>query len=70
MFYGEYLYLRPGSESFSYAVPIDSEGPNPPQVPIQIGREGVADIGFNSGFRLGFSRCPSLCSSLGADYTH
>ncbi|MFW6124752.1 MAG: Lpg1974 family pore-forming outer membrane protein [Pirellulales bacterium] len=69
-FYGEHLYLRPGNEKVSFGVPIDSSGPEPPETPIPIGREAVADIDFESGFRVGFARVLSSCSSLGADYTH
>ena len=68
--YGQYMYLRPGNEEVSYGVPIDSTGPAPPDTPIQVGREGVADIDFDSGFKVGFARSLSACSSIGAEYTH
>jgi hypothetical protein len=69
--YGEYLYLRPGNEEVSFGVPLNGPiTPPPPALPIQVGREGVADIDFNSGFRAGFGCALGPCSTLGASYTH
>ena len=69
--YGEFLLLRPSNAKVSYAVPINGAIVPPAGVaPVQVGRESVLDIGYNSGFRVGFERALNECSSIGAVYTH
>ena len=65
-FFGEFLWLRPGNEKISYAVPVNSLiAPGP----VQAGPDAVADIGFNPGVRAGFSRALDEYASLGVTYT-
>ncbi len=68
-FFGDYLYLRPRSAEVTYAVPFD--GPVTPEgdVPVQVGRIGLVDPDYSSGFRVGFDRIISDCASLGVAYT-
>ena len=69
--YGELLYLRPGNDKVSYAVPINGAIVPPVGVaPVQVGPEGIADNGFQPGFRIGLGRALSECSNLGASYTY
>ena len=70
-FFGDFLYIRPGDDKVSYAMPINGAIAPPAGVaPVQIGTEGVVDNTFEPGFRVGFSRCVSDYGSLGATYTH
>ncbi len=67
--FGEYLMLRPRNEGVEYAVPIN--GPIAAnQVPLQIGPTAVINPDFQSGFRAGFERTLSDCSSVVATYTY
>jgi len=69
--FGGYLFLRPGHEKVSYAVPVN--GPDVPlrdAVPVQVGTEAVTDVKFCSGFRAGFTRALSDCATLGATYSY
>ena len=70
-FFGEYLYIRPGKDKVSYAVPING-GIVPPAgaPPVQVGPEAVVDCNFKSGFRTGFSRALNSCADLGVTYTY
>ncbi len=69
--YGEFLLLRPSNAKVSYAVPINGAIVPPAGVaPVQVGREALLDIGYNAGFRGGFGRALSECSSIGVAYTH
>ncbi len=68
--FGEFLYLRPGSDGVSYAVPINGAiVPPAGAAPVQIGPEGIADIGFQPGFRAGLGYALSECSNIGGSYT-
>jgi len=70
-FFGEFLYLRPGDDKVSYAVPINGAiVPPAGAAPVQVGPEGIVDISFESGFRVGLARALSAYSSVGASYTH
>jgi len=70
-FFGDFLWLRPGNDKVAYAVPINGAIiPPAGAAPVQIAREAVADIGFDPGFRVGFSTGINQCSTLGATYTH
>jgi hypothetical protein len=69
-FYGEFLYLRPGNDKVSYAVPINGAIVPPAGVaPVQVGTEGIVDNDFQPGFRVGFGRDLSECSNIGGAYT-
>ena len=68
--YGDFLYLRPRSAEVAFAVPIDGPIVQPPTAnPIQIGRTTNVDPGYEPGFRAGFWRALSPCSSIGGSYT-
>lgn len=69
--FGEYLYLRPGNDKVSYAVPIDGAIVPPTGAPpIQIGNEGVVDNDFASGFRVGWERPINPFATIAVVYTH
>jgi hypothetical protein len=69
--FAEYLYLRPGNDKVSYAVPIDGAIVAPEDVaPIQIGDEAVVDPGFSSGYRVGGNVAVSPLAALSLTYTH
>ena len=68
--FGDFLYLRPRNAEVAYADPIDGPIQGPPaNNPIQIGRVGVADPDFSPGFRVGYNRALSDCSSARVTYT-
>ena len=67
--FGEYLLLRPRNEGVEYAVPINGNIVAD-QVPLQVGPTGVVDPQFQSGFRIGFERVLSECSSISLAYTY
>jgi major outer membrane protein len=70
-FYGEFLYLRPGNDKVSYAVPINGAIVPPAGVaPVQVGPEGTVDNGFQPGFSIGLGYALSECSNIGASYTY
>jgi hypothetical protein len=67
-FFGEYLNLEPLNSRVDYAVPMN--GPIVPgQVPVQVGRTGIVEPEFSSGFRAGFARVLDDCSRVGVTYT-
>ncbi|OHB70167.1 MAG: hypothetical protein A2V70_12940 [Planctomycetes bacterium RBG_13_63_9] len=68
--FGDYLFLRPRNAEVVYAVPFNGPIDSPPAVPIQVGRTAVADYGYESGFRAGFTRAFDDCASLGVTYTY
>ena len=68
--YGEYLYLRSRNTEVAYAVPID--GPVAPVNGngVQIGRTGVVDQDYDSGYRIGFKIYGGECNGLSAQWTN
>jgi len=67
--FGEFLYLRPGGDKISYAVPID--GAIVPPVgagPVTIGPDAVVDCGFSAGFRAGGELAVSPATTIGLAY--
>jgi len=69
--FGDFLYIRPGQDRVSYAVPINGAiAPQPDVAPVQVGRIATADVGFDPGFRAGVSYSLDECSRLGLSYTH
>ena len=70
-YFYEGLFLRPRNSSVPFAVGIDGPiVPPPDNNPIQVTPIAVADLNYEPGGRVGFSRALDECSSLGATYTH
>ena len=68
--FGEFLYLRPRSAEVAYGVPIDGAIVPPVGVaPIQVGRIGIADPDYSSGYRVGITWALDDCSSVVAAFT-
>jgi len=68
--FGEFLYLRPGSDRVPVAVPINGAIVPPPGAgPVQAGNTALADVGFQPGFRFGGSWGVSDGARLGLSYT-
>lgn len=62
--FGDYLLLRPVNAQVEYGVPIDGTIAPPPAVPVQIGRTGIVDPDYSSGYRVGFARCLDNCTEF------
>jgi hypothetical protein len=69
MIYGDFLYLRCGEKELPFAVPINGAITDTRGDPIQVGPVALLDPDYEPGFRVGFARCLSESSSLGAEYT-
>jgi len=54
--FGEYLLLRPRDAEVVYGVPYNASTGPAPGVPIQSGRMGTVDYGYDPAFRGGFAR--------------
>ncbi len=64
--FGEYLYLRARDADVAYGVPVADPAA---AFPVQVGRMGVVDQDYNSGFRFGMSYVLDGWSSVTAQYT-
>lgn len=69
VFFGEYLFLRPGDSEVGYAVPL-AEPAVPGGPATQLGRTSVVEADHEPGFRAGFIHGIGETSSFGAAYTH
>ncbi len=69
-FFGDFLYMRPRDAEVVYGVPFNGPETSPPDVPIQVGRTGIVDPGYEPAFRVGFARALNRYASLGATYTY
>ena len=68
--FGDFLYLRPGSDKVAFGTPINGAIVPPVGVsPVQVGPEGVVDHDFQPGFRVGFRHAWDDCATVGAAYT-
>lgn len=67
--YGEMLYLRPGNDKVSFAVPVDGAITSTTIAPVQIGDEATVDADFAAGYRVGGDVMLNPVLSLGFSYT-
>jgi hypothetical protein len=69
--FADFLYLTARNADVAYGVPIDGPivGP-PPASPIQIGRTGMVEPGYNPGFRIGGSFPLNSPANIRAQWTH
>ncbi len=67
--YGEMLYLRPGNDKISFAVPVDGASTSTTIAPVQIGDEATVDADFAAGYRVGGDVMLNPYLSLGLSYT-
>ena len=63
-FFADFLYIRPGNTNVAYGVAADTTTLG------QQAQPGVASIGFDPGFRVGFARALDECNDVVATYTH
>ena len=65
-FYGEFLYWRARDVEVAWGVEINSIAQTPP---IQVSPVAAADMDFQPGWRVGFSKIVNECTRINAEYT-
>lgn len=66
--FADFLYLRARDSEVAYAVEVDTAVP-PPNVPVQVGRVGVADSDYEPNWRAGFNYVLDEASLITVQYT-
>jgi hypothetical protein len=67
--FGEFLYMRARDAEVAYAVPIDGNITDDPNLAFQQGEVQVVDPDYQPGFRVGFGFTMSPCSAIQVTYT-